>query len=73
MDEWQCQEALRLRDAYLMALSIEDSIRSASCNGEVTARELSAAHEQLCFARHRYWTHVVWHHSRRTMEAQAAK
>jgi hypothetical protein len=72
MDECQCQEALQLRDAYLMALSIEDSVRSASCYKGVTAHELSAAHEQLRVARHRYWAHVVWHHCRRTSEAHAA-
>jgi hypothetical protein len=60
----ECQEARRLLDAYLMALSLEDSVRAACRFGEATPRELSDAHEQLVTARSRYWTHARQHNCR---------
>jgi hypothetical protein len=60
----ECREARRLFDAYLMALSMDDSARTAQRSGDVTARETSAAHEQLKAARSKYWTHVERHKCR---------
>lgn len=60
----ECQDGNRLRDAYLMALSREDSVRAACSLGEATARELYTAHEQLIAARKRYWAHVQHHKCR---------
>ena len=57
-------EEKRLLDGYLMALTLDDSVRAAYRAGEVTARETRAAHEQLNVARNKYWSHVQRHNCR---------
>jgi len=60
-----CQVGRQLRDAYLVALSRDDSLRRALQSGEATVRELGAARDDLIGTRNRYWTHVERHQCRR--------
>ena len=59
-----CHLGRQLRDAYLIALSREDSVRRACRSGEVTARELTAARDDLKDSRDKYWAHVERHQCR---------
>ena len=64
MSTESCQIGYRLRDAYLIALSREDSVRKALQSGEVTFRELIDAREAAKDARCEYWEHVEHHQCR---------
>jgi len=59
-----CELGRQLRDAYLFALSREDSVRRACHLGEVTARELADARDDLRHSRNQYWAHVERHQCR---------
>ena len=54
------EQAKRLLDSYLMALSSLDGQWAASKNGE-NAKELRVARVRLVKARHQYWLHVQQH------------
>jgi hypothetical protein len=60
-----CPVGRQLRDAYLLALSREDSLRRALQSGEATVRELGDARDHLIQVRNKYWTHVERHQCRK--------
>jgi hypothetical protein len=60
-----CPVGRQLRNAYLVALSREDSLRRALQSGEATVRELGDARDHLTDTRNRYWTHVERHQCRK--------
>ena len=52
-------ERRRLLDSYLMALSIQESVKRSG--GQTTAREQKDAQDQLVLANDKYWLHVEQH------------
>jgi hypothetical protein len=56
-----CPVRRQLRDAYLIALSMEDSLRRALQSGEATVRELRDAGDHLIDISNRNWMHLERH------------
>jgi hypothetical protein len=50
-----------LLEVYLVAMSLDESVRSAAHSRDVTAGEIAVVHSQLVSARNRYWAHVRRH------------
>jgi len=59
-----CPVGRQLRDAYLVALSREDSLRRPLQWGEATVRELGDGRDHLIDTKNKYRTHVERHQCR---------
>ena len=65
----RCEEATRLLDCYLVALTNEDAAGQALHRGQITVKEAQTVKESLASVRNRYLQHVMWHDCRGESEA----